>query len=39
MWRDYKQLFNVDDSIYTPRVIILLKDQIDCCDIHLNANI
>lgn len=25
--------------MYTPRVIILTKDQIDYCDIHLNANI
>lgn len=39
MWKDYKQLFNVDNSMYAPRVIILLKDQIGCCDIYLNANI
>lgn len=36
---DYKRLFNADNSMYTPRVIILPKDQIGYGDIHLNANI
>ena len=36
---DYKELFNADNSVYTPTVIILPKDQIGYCDIHLNANI
>lgn len=36
---DYKRLFNANNSMYTPRVIILPKDQIGYGDIHLNANI
>lgn len=36
---DYKQLYNANNSKYTPRVIILPKDQTGYCNILLNANI